>query len=164
VIGMRAADTFSACAVRPARIEEAAALSDLCFRSKAVWGYDDDFMALCREPLRVKPEEIAAGDVWVAAAPDGNIAGIVALAPGGEPETLDLDKLFIDPGWIRGGVGRLLLAHAVAEARQRGARRLTIPADPNAAAFYERNGARLIGEAPSDAIPGRFVPLYEIVW
>ena len=26
--------------IRPARVEEAAALSDLCFRSKAVWGYD----------------------------------------------------------------------------------------------------------------------------
>ena len=24
--------------IRPARVEEAAALSDLCFRSKAVWG------------------------------------------------------------------------------------------------------------------------------
>src|ERR1700731_3725257 len=32
--------------IRPARVEEAAALSDLCFRSKAVWGYDPEFMAL----------------------------------------------------------------------------------------------------------------------
>ena len=52
----------------------------------------------------------------------------------------------------------------IGEARRRGATRLTILADPNAAAFYERNGARKIGMAPSDAIPGRFVPLYEIVW
>ena len=40
--------------------------------------------------------------------------------------------------------------------------RLTILSDPYAAGFYERNGARLIGEAPSDAIPGRSLPLYEI--
>lgn len=159
---MRAEDASIACRVRPARIEEAGALSDLCFRSKAVWGYDDAFMALCREPLRVKPEEIVAGDVWVAAAADDSIAGIVALAPGDDPATLDLDKLFIETSWIRGGAGRLLLAHAVAEARLRGAKRLTILADPNAAAFYERNGARFIRMAPSDAIPGRFVPLYEI--
>ena len=32
----------------------------------------------------------------------------------------------------------------------------------NAAGFYERNGAHPIGEAPSDAIPGRSVPFYEI--
>jgi hypothetical protein len=50
----------------------------------------------------------------------------------------------------------------VAEARQRGAERLTILADPNAAGFYERNGAARIGEAPSDAVPGRPLPLYEL--
>lgn len=162
MIGMGADDPSIACRVRPARIEEAGALSELCFRSKQVWGYDDAFMALCREPLRVKPEEIAAGDVWVAVTQDDNLAGIVALAPGDNPTTLDLDKLFIETSRIRGGAGRLLLIHAIAEARRRGAARLTVLADPNAAGFYERNGARFIRMAPSDAIPGRFVPLYEI--
>jgi hypothetical protein len=52
--------------------------------------------------------------------------------------------------------------HAIDEARRRGAKRLTILADPNAAAFYERHGARLLGEVPSDAIPGRLPPLYEV--
>ena len=42
------------------------------------------------------------------------------------------------------------------------ARRLTILADPFAAAFYAHTGARRVGEAPSDAIPGRLLPLYEI--
>ncbi|TMJ63419.1 MAG: GNAT family N-acetyltransferase [Alphaproteobacteria bacterium] len=161
---MRAADASIECRVRPGRVEEAAALSELCFHSKQVWGYDDAFMAQVRQALRVKPKEIAAGNVWVAAAADQSIAGVVSLAPGGEPASLDLDKLFIEPGWIGRGFGRLLLTHAVAEARRRGATRLTIMADPNAAAFYERNGARFIRMAPSDAIPGRFVPLYEIVW
>ena len=43
-----------------------------------------------------------------------------------------------------------------------GAERLAILADPNAAGFYERNGAVRIGEAPSDAVPGRLLPLYEV--
>jgi predicted N-acetyltransferase YhbS len=73
-----------------------------------------------------------------------------------------LNKLFIEPRHIRSGVGRALLAHAIAEARRRGAGRLTILADPNAAAFYERAGAVRIGEAPSDAVPGRLLPLYEV--
>jgi len=71
-----------------------------------------------------------------------------------------LNKLFVEPRHIRSGVGRVLLAHAVAEARQRGAERLTILADPNAPGFYERNGAVRIAEAPSDAVPGRLLPLY----
>jgi hypothetical protein len=37
------------------------------------------------------------------------------------------------------------------------AERLTILADPNAAGFYERNGAVRIGEAPSDAVPGHLL-------
>jgi GNAT superfamily N-acetyltransferase len=148
--------------IRLARIEEASALSDLCFRSKAVWGYDAGFMALMPAALGVAGEAIATGDVWVAAEADGQIAGVVALAPGDEPGTLDLNKLFIEPRHIRGGVGRALLAHAIAEARRRGAERLTILADPNAAGFYERNGAARIGEAPSDAVPGRLLPLYEV--
>jgi GNAT superfamily N-acetyltransferase len=160
---MRVAETPAARFVRPARIEEAGALSDLCFRSKRVWGYDEEFMALCREPLRVSPEEIATGNVWVAAAADGSIAGVVALAATAQSGTFDLDKLFVEPRQIRAGFGHVLLAYAVAEARRRGARRLTILADPNAAAFYERNGARFLRMAPSDAIPGRVVPLYEIM-
>jgi GNAT superfamily N-acetyltransferase len=148
--------------IRPARIEEASVLWELCIRSKAVWGYDETFMALVRAALEVKPEQITAGDVWVATAADGRPEGMVALGPGEEPETIDLDKLFVEPQGIRTGVGRALLAHAIIEARRRGAKRLTILADPYAAGFYERNGARWIGQAPSDAIPGRSLPLYEI--
>jgi N-acetylglutamate synthase-like GNAT family acetyltransferase len=148
--------------VRLARVEEAPALSELCVRSKAAWGYDEAFMVLARVALEVRPEQIAAGDVWVATAADGGVAGIVALGPGEEPDTLDLDKLFVEPQRIRTGVGCVLLARAIIEARRRGADRLTILSDPYAAGFYERNGARWIDEAPSDAIPGRSLPLYEI--
>src|SRR6202045_2353306 len=126
------------------------------------WGYDPEFMALMLAALGVAGENIAAGDVWVATGADGQIAGVVALAAGDAPGALDLNKLFIEPRHIRSGVGRALLAHAIAEARRRGAGRLTILADPNAAAFYERPGAVRIGEAPSHAVPGRLLPLYEV--
>ena len=81
--------------IRPARVEEAAALSDLCFRSKTVWGYEPEFMALMLAALGVAGEDIAAGDVWVATGADRQIAGVVALAPGDAPGALDLNKLFI---------------------------------------------------------------------
>jgi len=148
--------------VRLARSEEAPALSELCFSSKAVWGYDAAFMALARDALRVTPAAIAAGDVWVAVAADGAVAGVVGLGPGEDADTLDLDKLFVAPDCIGAGFGRTLLTQAIGEARCRGAKRLTILADPFAAAFYEHHGAHRIGEAPSDAIPGRMLPRYEI--
>ena len=142
-------------------MEEAALLSDLCVRSKAVWGYDAAFMALARPALEITGAEIAAGDVWVAEE-ESRVAGVVSLAHSDDPHTLDLGKLFVMPGRLRRGIGQGLLAYATAEARRRGARRLTILADPNAAKFYEASSAVLIGEAPSDAVPGRVLPLYEI--
>jgi len=105
--------------IRPARVEEAAALSDLCFRSKAVWGYDPEFMALMLAALGVAGEDIAAGDVWVATRADRQIAGVVALAPGDAPGTLDQNKLFIEPPHIRGSVGPMRCSRA----RSRCARR-----------------------------------------
>jgi hypothetical protein len=84
---------------------------------KAVWGYDPEFMALMPAALGVAREDITAGDVWVATGADGQIAGVVALAPGDAPGALDLNKLFVEPRHIRGGVGRALLAHAAARRR-----------------------------------------------
>ena len=83
--------------------------------------------------LGVTGEDITAAMCRSRPEPMGNC---LALAPGNEPGALDLNTLLVEPRHIRSGVGRMLLAHAVAEARQRGAERLTILADPNA-----RNGA-----------------------
>jgi GNAT superfamily N-acetyltransferase len=86
--------------------------------------------------------------------------GIAELAPmdGG---IIDLDKLFVDPPAIGHGVGARLFRRAAQAARHDGARTLTILSDPNAAAFYERMGARFLRLAPSDAIPGRQLPFYD---
>ena len=91
------------------------------------------------------------------------MVGVAPLAAGDAPETLVLSKLFVMPGRFRSSIGRALLAHVVAIARRRGAQYLTILADPNAAGFYEANGAVSFGDAPSDAIPGRRLPLYEML-
>src|SRR6266705_3523601 len=90
--------------IRPACVEEAAALSQLCARSKAIWGYDERFMALARIALGVTPEQIAAGNVWVAICADGSLAGMVALGPSEQPDTLDLTMLFVESRRIGTGV------------------------------------------------------------
>jgi N-acetylglutamate synthase-like GNAT family acetyltransferase len=149
--------------IRPARIDEAALLTRLCVLSKKFWGYDRIFMARSRPALTVEPGQIAAGDVWVAEDGEGAILGVGALSVHEAPDALEVDKLFVAPERIRSGVGRVLMARLSEEARTRGARRLMILSDPNAAAFYERMGARCVGAAPSDAIPGRTLPLYELV-
>ena len=147
--------------IRPARQDERAALDALCFRSKAHWGYDSGFMARCREILFVPEVLIEAGLVWVAADRAGRPLGMVALdAADGDPVSLDM--LFVEPEAIGQGIGDLLFRHAVAAARGLLATALDIQSDPFAAGFYERMGARRTGEAPSEVLPGRMLPVYRL--
>ncbi len=146
-------------AIRPARADEAASLTALCVRSKAHWGYDAEFMQGSAATLVVRAEDIVAGRVLVAIDVDDVLVAVACVVP--EGETADLDLLFVDPPAIGGGAGRALFAASVELARSLGARTLTILADPHAAGFYERVGALFMRNAPSDAIPGRVLPLYE---
>ena len=146
--------------IRLARPGESQSLTALCVRSKAHWGYDAAFMKLSAAALNVNEDDIAAGRVLVAVDDADRVVGMACVLPDGE--TSDLDALFIDPPAIGSGAGRALFEAAVAMARRQGARRMTILADPNAAAFYERMGARYLRHAPSDAIPGRTLPFYEV--
>jgi GNAT superfamily N-acetyltransferase len=145
--------------IRTAQPGEAAALTALCMRSKAHWGYDDAFMKMSAASLAVSEDDVAAGCVLVAVDDAGRAVGIATVLP--EGETSNLDAMFVDPPAIGSGAGRALFEAAVALARRQGARRMTILADPNAAPFYERMGARHLRNAPSDAIPGRTLPFYE---
>jgi GNAT superfamily N-acetyltransferase len=146
-------------AVRPARAGEGECLTALCVRSKAHWGYDAEFMRLCTAALTVSEASIAAGRVLVATDAAGRTIGTVSVAEDGDMAELAL--MFVDPSAIGGGIGRALFEEAVGLARRLGYRRMAILADPNAAAFYQRMGARFVRDAPSDAIPGRTLPLYE---
>jgi len=143
-------------AIRPARAEEAAPLTDLSLRSKAVWGYDAAFLARCRAAMTVKVEAILTRPHYVAEI-DGAVVGFYGFEP--EDDGIGLDYLFVAPEAIGGGVGRALWAHAVETARALGHENLIVVSDPNAEGFYRRMGARPIGARPSDLEPGRLLPL-----
>jgi GNAT superfamily N-acetyltransferase len=145
--------------IRPADAAQAELLSDLAFRAKAHWGYDEAFMAACRDELTYPPELVGAGGFAVAET-DGRIRGFYALAKA-SPSTMELDALFVDPDHIGTGIGSALLDHALASCADAGLDRLIVQADPNATGFYEHAGAVRIGARPSASIPGRMLPLYE---
>ncbi len=149
--------------LRPAVQQEATVLSDLAYRSKAYWGYDDAFMAACRAELSVAPADIAQAH-WpytVAASEQsggGEPLGFYALRRL-SPVQADLEALFVDPSQIGQGVGRRLLEHAMHVLRRDGIKSLKIQSDPNARPFYERMGATQIGASPSASIEGRLLPV-----
>lgn len=141
--------------LRAARIDELEALTALCLRSKAVWGYGQAFMDACRSELTLTALDLNETDVQVAER-DGVLTGVAQISVDGAQA--DLEKLFVEPAVLRSGAGRALFEWAAATARARGATSLIIDADPDAAPFYRRMGARDAGVAPSGSIPGRTLP------
>ena len=126
-------------------------------RSKAHWGYDAEFMRLSWRSLQIDPAAIDAGRVFVAVEQDDTPLGVVGCAFLGED--VDLMHLFVEPDALGRGIGRALFAIAIDWTRGQGRRKLLIASDPNAVGFYRRLGAVDAGWTPSEAIPGRMLPL-----
>src|SRR5215475_3810915 len=141
--------------IRAPEVEELPALSELCLRSKAVWGYDAAFMAACRAELTFDPDDLVFSRIAVAEQ-GGRILGVAQVRMVGRDA--DLQKLFVEPAALRGGVGRALFAWAADAAGGMGASQMIIEADPDAAPFYRRLGARDAGLAPSRSIAARMLP------
>lgn len=141
--------------IRPARVEEADALTALARRSKAHWPYDEAMMAVFNRTIAITRDAIAAHVVLVHETGDA-VDGVGVLIPGGDDA--ELDHLWVDPPAIGRGVGRRLFEALAEVARRRGARRIVLNADPHAEGFYLRQGAVRIGGHPVAEIPGRVLP------
>lgn len=145
--------------IRRARADEASALTALCLKSKAVWGYDAAFLEASTAALTLTPESIERDLVWVAES-GGRPLGVASIVVHGSEAELDL--MFVAPEQMRSGTGKALFDHVVKEARVLGAEILSIVSDIHASGFYECCGARYVRDVPSDAIPGRMLPLLTI--
>lgn len=146
--------------LRPPKPEELDAIALLCRRSKAHWGYDDAFLDACAPALRVAPRALATGSAVVAVgahAGGGELLGVVQVDE--RDGAAELGLLFVEPTRLGQGIGKRLLGWAADRALRRGFRALEILSDPGARPFYERMGAVFLRHAPSDAIPGRSLPL-----
>jgi GNAT superfamily N-acetyltransferase len=145
--------------LRDIRPDELSSLSELCLRSKALWGYDDAFMRACRNELTLRPDELHTSYLQVAER-DAVAVGLAQIKVVGRDA--DLMKLFVEPDLLGAGIGRLLFGWATARARHLNAVAMSIEADPGAVPFYERMGARQVGFVPSQSIAGRMLPYLQL--
>jgi predicted N-acetyltransferase YhbS len=92
----------------------------------------------------------------------GEVVGFYQLIADGDK--MELEHMWVKPQFMRQGIGKQLVAHAIAAAKARGARTIVIDADPNATAFYLSCGAYRVGEvaAPIPNQPQRVRQLLEI--
>lgn len=147
--------------IRRAVPQDSDALTALSLSSKAHWGYDPAFIEATRDDLIVTPEFITRHPTYLAENRDehpGPITGFYGLEPLGR-DTMELEFLFVAPEHMGKGMGRRLLAHATATARDLGYRIIHIISDPHAEGFYRAMGAEPHGRWRSPVIPGRTLPI-----
>ena len=129
--------------IRPAVIEEWAALEDLHRRASLQPGPYREQLLAHPEAIALPPEQIERGQIFVAER-EGRIAGFAAVVEiDGKAE---IDGLFVEPDLWRQGVGSALVTETIQEARRRGLS-LTVVASPEAKEFYEKCGFAVEGEA-----------------
>jgi len=128
------------------------ALRDVYRRSSL--SNDGDRASLLANPDVLEFPGPATGDgrTRVAVATGGQVVGFATTLIAGD--AAELDDLFVNPGWMRRGIGRALVLDAIAIARDRGASRVEVTANPHALVFYESVGFAVDHEVQTRFGPG----------
>ena len=117
---------------------------------RASWSNEGDREFLSAHPhlLQLESEIFDKGRLRVADV-DGVIVGFaVTIDADG---VWDLDDLFVDPEWMRRGIGSRLVDDAIDDARRRSIPAIEVTANEHALDFYERAGFVVVGEAATMA-------------
>jgi GNAT superfamily N-acetyltransferase len=97
-----------------------------------------------RENLLAHPEYLILGPAGLAegrthvAEEDGSVIGFATWA--GTAAAMELEDLFVDPGYRRRGIATALVSRIAGIVRARGAERLEVTANPDSLGFYRAAG------------------------
>ncbi|BCJ47202.1 hypothetical protein GCM10010168_72090 [Actinoplanes ianthinogenes] len=105
------------------------------YRAASLSNAGDAPVLLARpEYLVFSGDRIEAGGTVVALA-EGRVVGFATVADGDE-----LEDLFVDPGWQRRGIARVLVRRIAEAVREAGHSRLWVTGNPHALEFYRAAG------------------------
>lgn len=146
--------------IEPAQTEHASALTEIAISAKRHWNYPERRIELWIPALTISSDYISEHETWMVWIKDRPVAWYSFKK---NEEGLWLDNLWVLPEYMGQGIGRELFLHALERCRLQGVQALKIEADPNAQTFYEKMGARKVGErrGEADGQP-RVLPLMEI--
>ena len=125
--------------IREATTSEVDALEDVQRRASLVWEEYREDLEAHPDAIDVPVSDIEAGNVRVATGAL-RLLGFSSLLPGRADDVAELDGLFVDPAFMRRGIGRALVHDVFALAKERGCNRIEVTANPNAVAFYVKMG------------------------
>ena len=133
--------------IRQASPDEAELLTQIAHEAKRHWRYPESWIQQWRTDLTITPDFIATNEVFVAVF-EREVTGCCALVI--NDDRAELEHMWIKPQYMGSGVGRALFLHAKERVASLKIPVLELSADPNAEGFYERMGARRIGEVPAE--------------
>jgi GNAT superfamily N-acetyltransferase len=138
--------TSAGFAIRDAQAADAPALTRLVRNSGA---YDGTYRVMVASQL-IDPAYLAANPTRVSVDEREEIVGFASLlVPGrGVAGEAELDFMFVADDRQGRGIGRALMADAVAVGRRMGIGRIHIVSHPPAEPFYRSVGAERVGEVP----------------
>jgi len=108
---------------------------------------DRDNLLAHPEYLILGPEGLAEGRTHVAEE-DGSVVGFATWAE--TAGTIELEDLFVDPGYMRRGIASTLVSRIAEVLRTRGAQSLEVTANPHALGFYRAAGFIECGTAETE--------------
>ena len=126
--------------------------------ASSVAPYPEEYLRLWKDELTITDAYVSA-HVVCCAERGGTVVGFYSLTE--VAKALELDFLYVAPGYMGQGTGRALLEHATASARERGGGSLRIVSDPHAEGFYTKHGARRVSMVPSQP-EGREIPVLRL--
>jgi GNAT superfamily N-acetyltransferase len=132
--------------IRPATPEEAHTLTEIADEAKRFWGYAPEEMDNWHSTMTLDVTRIDLSPPFVIEQ-DSQIVGFYQLIADGAK--MELEHMWVMPQYMNQGIGKQLMAHAIAQARTRGATKIVIDTEPNATAFYLSCGAKRVGSVPT---------------
>ncbi len=155
--------------IRQAKDIESNILTAISFAAKKYWNYPEEYFTIWKEELTITSNYINDNIVFLAEV-DEKVVGYFSIVEIKEDiwtgkvlvrKGFWLEHIFIAPDFIGKRIGLELISFIRDLCRKRKIACLRIYSDPNAKGFYDRIGARYIGESPS-SIEGRTVSLFEL--
>lgn len=134
--------------IRFAVPDEGEALDALHRRSSFVWEEDRANLETHPDALGVPRERIASRGVRVAVGEQGALLGFSGVEDAGGC-VCQLEDLFVEPAWMRRGIGRALVEDVATRHAEAGFTSVAVVAAPRTFAFYESVGFTVGEEQPT---------------
>lgn len=139
--------------IRNCKVDDIRELETLALDSKASWGYDPDYLEKCRDVFVL--DSILNENRTSRLVEDGLIQGFYVIIHQDKKDVLDY--LFVNRDCMGEGIGKILWDDMVSHMK---VDVLEIEADAHATGFYEKQGAKRVGNITS-SINQQPVPLLE---